>query len=82
MFIEDEVAALALAATILNKLNLGEIAYFSDYRQLVDYINSEDHSDPRIGVCYLAFRTSTWLWDCLATQCLTFIVTTALLQIL
>jgi hypothetical protein len=36
MFIEDEAAALALTATILNKLNLDEIAY----------INSEDHSDP------------------------------------
>jgi hypothetical protein len=41
-----EAAALALAATIPNKLNLGEIAYFSDYSQLVDFINSENPYDP------------------------------------
>jgi hypothetical protein len=41
-----EAAALALAVTILNRLNLGEIAYFSDCSNLVDYINSEDPSNP------------------------------------
>jgi hypothetical protein len=44
--INAEVAALALATTILNKLNLGEIAYFSDCSQLVDFINSGNPSDP------------------------------------
>jgi hypothetical protein len=44
--INAEVVALALAATILNKLNLGEIAYFSDCSQLVDFINSGNPSDP------------------------------------
>jgi hypothetical protein len=41
-----EAAALALTATILNKLNLGEIAYFSDCSQSVDFINSGNPSDP------------------------------------
>jgi hypothetical protein len=46
LVVNAEAAGLALAATILNKLNLCEIAYFSDCSNLVDYINSEDPSDP------------------------------------
>ena len=44
--ISAEAAALALAAAVLKELNLGEIAYFSDCSQLVEYINSEDSPDP------------------------------------
>jgi hypothetical protein len=54
-----EAAALALAATILTKLNLGEIAYFSDCSQLVDFNNSGNSSNPpdqRILPCIQDFN--------------------------
>lgn len=41
-----QAAALASTTTILKELNLGEISYFLNCNQLVDFINSKDRSDP------------------------------------
>jgi hypothetical protein len=41
-----EAAALALAAAIMDRLNLTGINYLSDNEQLVRFLNSDDHSNP------------------------------------
>jgi len=41
-----EAAALALAVTVTDRLQLNHINFLSDSQQLVQFLNSSDHSNP------------------------------------
>jgi hypothetical protein len=41
-----EVAAMALAAKLMNVRNFNDVGYLSDCSQLVQFLNAEDHSHP------------------------------------
>jgi hypothetical protein len=41
-----EAASLALAAMIIHRLNIRECTFLSDCQQLMQFINSADHSNP------------------------------------
>ena len=50
----SEAAALALAVTVTDRLQLNHINFLSDSQQLVQFLNSSDHSNPldwRIKPC-------------------------------
>ena len=42
----SEAAALALAVTVTDRLQLNHINFLSDSQQLVQFLNSSDHSNP------------------------------------
>jgi ribonuclease HI len=44
-----EATAMALAATIVNRLDAQQVFFYSDSAQLVDFLNSQDHTDPPVS---------------------------------
>jgi ribonuclease HI len=56
-----EVAALALAAIITNKLGLQQVTFLSDNQQLANFLNEQDQSNPldwRMKYCTQIFGNS------------------------